>query len=303
MDLDEKKVLLSRMAPWRVWRDKEWYFSYLHDPAAGVYFSWAFARTVLTDTFRCWLVDLREGRSWNIDKRLYLESTQAPGKLDLKGNRPGYAVGYVAAPGQSDDLRFSYQDDRHQIALHVERRGPPFTRRDHPFVNTYTLLHHFGNRARGQLTLDGRNWEVDTTRCYTDHCFGRVPRRTGWQWAALQSDEVALATLVNHGPDAQRYTQALVDGRWTRLSEDVTFEYEPSRLSDPWRITSVDMEIVARPRHVHLDHVAIPPLLPFLVDVHHNELFVEAEGRLRIDGAWREVRGLTGVMEEHHGVW
>lgn len=303
MKLDEKQVLHSRWPFWRVWREKEWYFSCLHDPGAKIYFSWAFVRTYATDGFRFWWVDLGSDQTWSVDHRLYLEPGQAPERLDLRGGRPGYAVAFQGVDGQPDRARLVYQDHRFQIDLEILRRHPPFTRRDHTFENTYSLLHHVGNEARGTLTVDGRAHPIHTRRCYTDHCAGRVPRRTGWQWIAVQSDDVAVASLVNRGPDAQRYTQIYLDGRWVRLAEEVSFQYTPQDLSAPWQVTSVDMDLVVRPRRVHLDHVAVPPGLPLLYNVHHNELFVEVDGRVRIDGTWRDVTGLTGVAEEHHGVW
>lgn len=301
---EEKKVLASRWPFWRAWREKEWYFSCLHDPAAGVYLSWSFIRTFATDSFRFWALELDGQRgAWSGERRLFLDPGQRPGLLDLAGRGRGYEVSYTGLEEQPDRVRLHYRDDRHELELELLRRWPAFTRRDNTFVNHYTLLHHFGNEARGELRLDGRRFTVNTRRCYTDHCSGRVPRRTGWQWIAVQDERVALASLTNHGPCAQRYTQCWIDGRWVRLSEDVAFEYETTDLLAPWRVTSVDMDLQVRPRQVHRDHVQVPPGLGLLYDVHHNELFVDVEGRVRIDGAWRELDGLTGVAEEHYGRW
>jgi hypothetical protein len=37
--------------------------------------------------------------------------------------------------------------------------------------------------------------------------------------------------------------------------------------------------------------------------VTHSELYVSAEGRIRVDGRWYDVGGLSGVMEQHAGRW
>ena len=114
---------------------------------------------------------------------------------------------------------------------------------------------------------------------------------------------LALASLVNHGPRAQRYTQ-VHDGReWTRLQETVTFDYDRNDLAQPWRVTSPELDLVVEPVALHLDHVQIPPVVPFLLNLHHNELAVRVRGRLRLDGRWHDVGVMQGVMEEHHGRW
>ena len=130
-----------------------------------------------------------------------------------------------------------------------------------------------------------------------------MPRRTAWQWIAVQNEDVALASLVNHGPYAQRYTQVFVRGAWHRLSPDVDFEYDPADLMAPWRVRSAELDLVVTPRRVHRDRIAVPPVLPVLVDLQHNELFVEVEGALNVDGEAIALRGMTGVAEEHAGRW
>lgn len=294
--LEEKGVLRSRWPFWRAWREKEWFFSCLHDPQAGVYCSWTFARTFYAETFRFWLCDLRTDRSWHLDRRILFDRQQTPGHLDLRWAKRGALIEYQ---GAGDEAAFSMRDERFRVDLELVRRWPSFVRRENQFVCDYTLLHDFGNEVRGAIEVEGERFAVDTRRCYTDHCFGRVPSRTGWHWLAVQDEQLALASLVNYGPYAQRYTQMFAGGEWVRLAPDVNFDYDPRRPLEPWRVTSVDLDLVARPVRLHPDRVRVPPF----VDIRHDELHVEVEGRVRVEGRWRAVGGLTGVMESHHGRW
>ena len=294
-------MLLNRWDVSKSYREKEWWFSYLYDPERQVYFSWAFVRVFWTERVRFWFVDLREGRTWNFERDLAFAPPERPGQLDLSYRGRDFEVSFQGDPRGTARLHLT--DPRFRIHLDITRSPTPFTRRDNFFSNHYFLLHHFQDHVRGTLELDGHRYEVDTRHSYYDHCYGVLPSKTAWHWVAVQNGELALASLRNYGPDAQRYTQVFVDGRWIRLSPEVAFEYDPKNLMAPWRLTSEELDLEIQPLQCHQERAAIPPVLPFLIDVSHAELFVEMRGRIRVEGRWREVESLRGVMEEHHGRW
>lgn len=299
MQLEEKQLTRDPRTVGAL-RQKEWWFSNLHDTDAGLYMSWSFARAFAVDKFRLWLCDLSSQQTHTVDHTLYLERAQAPGALDLR-HRGAVDLEYR---GLSDDRAvFRCRSGDLRVDLEIERSPHPFVRRDRYFRCNYNLLHHFFNHVRGEVELAGRSFTIDTTRAYYDHCFGVVPRRASWQWLAVQNHELAIASLVNHGPYAQRYTQVFHAGAWHRLDPDVDFDYDAADLSAPWRVRSRELDLVVTPHRVHRDRIAIPPLLPFLVDVQHNELFVAVAGTLTLHGARIPVRGLSGVVEEHDGRW
>jgi hypothetical protein len=299
MQLEEKWLVRTPRVEGAL-RQKEWWFSDLHDPRSQVYMSWSFARAFAVDKFRLWLCDLAGDESWSVDHNLYLDRAQAPGVLDLR-HRGAVDLEYR---GDGDGRAvFRARTPELRVELEVVREGQPFTRRDNYFRCSYALFHQFFNRVRGEVEVGGRRFAIDTARSYYDHCFGVVPRRASWQWLAVQNDDLALASLVNHGPYAQRYTQVYWQGSWHRLDPDVDFDYDRDDLAAAWRVRSRELDLLVRPRRVHRDHVSIPPLVPFLVDLQHNELFVEVEGEVRLGGARVPLQGLTGVAEEHDGRW
>lgn len=299
MQLEEKWLVRTPRVAGAL-RQKEWWFSDLHDPASQVYMSWSFARAFAVDKFRLWLCDLAGDATWSVDHNLYLDRAQTPGLLDLR-HRGAVDLEYRGAGDGRAVFRARTPELR--VDLEIVRAGEPFTRRDNYFCCSYALFHQFFNHVRGEIEVEGRRFAVDTARAYYDHCFGVVPRRASWQWFAVQNDDIALASLVNHGPYAQRYTQVYWEGAWHRLDPDVDFDYDRAELGAPWRVRSRELDLLVRPRRVHRDHVSIPPLVPFLVDLQHNELFVEVEGELRLHGVRVPLQGLTGVAEEHDGRW
>ena len=87
--LDEvPKVLGARWRP-SSWREKEWWFGTLHDPAAGVHLSWSCVRAWYAERFRAWLVDLHGDGEAVLDRPLRFDRRQDGPWLDLrKGGVP-----------------------------------------------------------------------------------------------------------------------------------------------------------------------------------------------------------------------
>ncbi|MFY0536533.1 hypothetical protein [Nannocystis pusilla] len=237
--------------------------------------------------------------SWSVDHNLYLDRAQAPGVLDLRHRGAvdleyrGDGDGRAVFRARTADLR---------VDLEISREGLPFTRRDNYFRCSYALLHRFFNRVRGEIEAFGRRFAVDTARSYYDHCFGVVPRRASWQWLAVQNDDIALASR-----QPRRLCPALHPGVLARGVAPARprrrLRLRPRRphgaLARPFAGARPGRAAPARPLRPCDDS----PLVPFLVDLQHNELFVEVEGEMRLGGVSVPLRGLTGVAEEHDGRW
>jgi hypothetical protein len=297
------------------WNDKEWWYSGAWDARTGVYASWYFVRVHLVDQFVFSLFDPALGpEPLRVAHKMHL-APQGRTALSLRhqGRRWEVAFEGSAATGWGLHLRDETAGGTLEADLHVAPTTPGFTKFDHPLEQRYGLLHHFHNRVQGSVRWQvpggapARTWTLARALGYSDHCFGKVPRRTGWHWLAVQNERLALASLVNYGPHAQRYTQAFshegpadVRGRWLRLGQDVSFEQPPGTpLTAPWRVTGPDVDLVVRPSQGHTSRERIPPV----VDVSHSELFVHAEGRVRLEGRWVETGRMGGVLEQHGGRW
>jgi hypothetical protein len=154
-----------------------------------------------------------------------------------------------------------------------------------------------------------REYVLKDALTYADHCWGRIPSKTGWHWLAVQNEKAAIASLINYGAYSQRYTEIYFTGKdtnspqvgtWVRLNQAVSFEFlKKDRWEQTWHVTSPDMDLAVTLFQRKTDWTWIP----FLIDLLHTEIYVKATGVVRIDGVWVETGDMFGVMEEHKGFW
>jgi Protein of unknown function (DUF2804). len=315
MDLEEKKVLLkNRFNPFVSGRKKEWWYTGIVDRANDIFFSFSVIRVMFMDSISVALFDPKNGSSVEASWKGFLDRDNPPDRLSLKADSKNFAFSYSGEAKTGWHAKI--ESDSIIASLSMEPTIPYFTKFDNLFVDDYTLLHFFMNRAKGEVkTLSGgnpRSYAIDGGLCYYDHCFGTVPAKTKWHWIAVQGETCALASLMNYGAYAQRYTEVFfTDGvaesarnRWIRLDQDVSFECYPSdRFAKHWRITSPDMALKLEVIQTSYERERIPPVVPFIVKLDHWQCSVSVGGWIRVDGTWVEVRDLRGVLEEHHGNW
>ncbi len=302
MNFEERAVLENRLNIKESFREKEWWFTYCYDEKLQLYFGCFFLRTYPIDHFNFICFDLKNNKRWEFEKDIRLSPDYEKGKLDLKFRNKDFSVSYV---GNGDGEReFLFKSEQHTISLNFkEGPVPPFTKRDNNFVNNFTLFHLFQQRVKGTLNFEGNRYDIDTQNSYYDHCSGKSPSNTGWHWLAVNNEKSSLASLINYGSNAQKYTQFYGNGEWHRLFQDVSFEYDMKNLQNPWSITSPDMELIAEPMDMKHKIIKVPRMLPFLIDIVHYEFIVKVNGRVRINNKWVDFSNAYGVMEEHHGKW
>ncbi len=310
MDLEEHKVLLG--SRWNVWRNrgkKEWWYTGIHDPDHKVYLGFSMIRTALVDAFHISFFDTVSGKLVERSWKGYISPVNPPDHLSLLVDSPRFHLDYHGRGEQEWQCHIAAND--FSADLHIRPQLPVFTKFDNMFDHEYTLLHYFGNQVDGFIQAEGREYRLHGAQGYYDHCFGKVPARSRWHWIAVQSPEFALASLMNYGATPQCYTQCYsrsgphdVRERWIRLDQDTSFEYNPEkRWSEPWHITSPDMDLELTVLQRCHTKERIPPLLPFLISIDHDECFVKVRGQVRLDGRWSNTGELYGVLEEHHGHW
>lgn len=317
MELEERQVLHPRRF-WHVWtqRDKkEWWYTGACDPARRLYVSWNIIRVNFIDRIAVVIFDAKRKEPDHFSKKLFLDEDQPSGRLSLNHSSKDVEFHYNGSGEEGWLFQFSGGDISAELSIDPKIR--PFTKFDNTLSRNYGLLHFFQNRAHGKIEADGRVYELHDALVYYDHCFGTVPRQTGWHWLAVQNAQVALASLVNYGPYAQRYSQVWFGdgtscpqhrrGTWIRLEQSVSFEQETADdFRDPWRVTSSDLDLTVTPvpNQYHTTREHIPPMTRWIVDLDHTEVFVEVTGKIRVDGHWVELaEPMWGVMEQHHGRW
>ena len=325
--LERMKVLRRRypLGFLRELRNKEWWYTGIHDPRSGLYVSWYFVRVNLIDQLTMTVFDPRlgDGALPRLQQYCLLDREQPGAGLSLRGGGRGWKVSFqlVEDPGPDQgSWRFVLESAALSADVRIAPVTPPFTKFDNELRNHYAIVHYFQARATGRVSVaGGADHILDGALAYQDHCWGRVPSRTGWHWIAVQSERIALTTLVNYGAYAQRFAQLWLAGgadgaagggaptrhdEWIRLEQGVSFEREErTDLRGRWQITSTDLDLVLQPRQLVTDRTKIPPVVGLFVDLAHTEAAVTAEGRVRVDGRWIDTGPMHGVMEQHGGHW
>lgn len=287
-------------------RSKEWWYVGWVDRSRTVYASFHVTRLPLVDNVTFSLFDLAAEQPVVRSRKLWLNAPRRPGMTDLSANSRSVAVRYTGSSEQGWTLAF--RDRGVEADLTIRPTAPPFTKEENQFVQRYALLSLMHNSVRGTVAVEGREYRFDDAIGYADHCFGQVPRRTGWHWLAVQNEEQAFVSLNNYGPYAQRYTQLLItdaDGRkeWLRLSQDASFERAPGAPDRRWRLTGWDVDLQIDLLMSTRLREKLPAVLPLWVNLTHDEFFVRARGRVLTQGRWVELAESHGVLEEHHGIW
>ncbi|OPX88467.1 MAG: hypothetical protein A4E53_01896 [Pelotomaculum sp. PtaB.Bin104] len=304
MDLEEKKVKRSDLL--KNPRNKEWWYIGCFDESQNLYFSFSLIRSPFIDKFTFTVFDIRYPKPFIYGKKMYLESDQKKQQLDLSKNTRGLHINYFGTGEKGWFFNLKGKDI--SVSLEITPTQPYFTKFDNQFINQYSLLYFMQNKVRGEMTIHGHLYKIDSALGYYDHCFGRVPRRTSWHWLAVQNKDIAFVSLINYGPYPQLYTQVLVKtaqgkSEWVRLSQQVSFEYTPESKNTRWLLTSCDADLSVDVLMIAKTREKIPPLLPVIINLQHDEYFVRVKGRVKVDHGWINVGVMHGVLEEHYGKW
>jgi len=298
----------------REFRNKEWWYTGALDKRSAIYVSWYFVRVNAVDKLTMTIFDptVAEASLPRVNQLCKLDPAASGPGLCLQGRgSDGLTASYrLTSAGHWD---FVLRSKSLSANIHIEQTIPAFTKFDNEMRNRYAIIHYFQSRATGSVTVNGgREYLLADALTYHDHCYGRVPSRTGWHWIAVQNERVAVTVLINYGAYAQRFAQVWTSPEtssprareWIRLAQDVSFEREdPDDPDGFWRITSADLDLHATPQQLVTDRTKFLPLLGGFVNLAHTEMFVKAQGRVRVDGVWIATGPMAGVMEDHHGRW
>lgn len=304
MNLDASVV--SRADLFRAPRKKEWWYVGWADETRTVYTSFHIIRLPAIDNVVFTVFDLDAGHPVVRQRKVFLG---APSHRDATELHARFATGRVDYGGSSElAWRLLFADHGVEADITIEVTSPPFTKQENQFVHHYSMVSTMHGAVSGTVRAEGRAYTFDNALGYADHCFGEVPRRTGWHWLAVQNADVAFVSLLNYGAYGQRYSQFLRTGpdgvkEWERLSQDASFEYPPLNPGRRWRLTAWDMDIEIELLQTARIRERLPPLVPFWINLTHDESFVRAHGRIRTEHGWVVLQDAYGVLEEHHGTW
>ncbi len=161
--------------------------------------------------------------------------------------------------------------------------------------------------TRGSVKLGDQIISFDGGFACLDFGRGIWPYKGFWNWAAGSGMQNGRAVGLNLGGGwtdgtGQNENGFVVDGRLTKVHEDLIFEYDPRDFMRPWRIRTRGSAQVDLEFHPFFERVARTDALILFSEVHQmigrfsGQIVTEAGERL-------EIKELVGWAEEHKARW
>lgn len=163
--------------------------------------------------------------------------------------------------------------------------------------------------ASGFVQLGDRRYEFgDGSFGCLDYGRGVWPEHTVWNWGSasgIQDGRVIGLNLGDKWTDGTGMNEngLCIDGRLTKISEDLVLDYDRTDWLKPWRIRTAAtdrIDLLFRPEFDRQEQSGRREA--FFTEVH--QLFGNYSGRITPDGeAPIEIRDLYGWIEEHEARW
>lgn len=159
------------------------------------------------------------------------------------------------------------------------------------FVQLGDQRHEFGEPSFGCL----------------DYGRGVWPEHTVWNWggaSGVQDGRTVGLNLGGQWTDGTGMTEngICVDGRLTKISEDLVFEYDEAARMEPWKVQTAVTDRIGLLFEPEFERVSENAQGPFTVSTH--QMFGCYSGRITPDdGQAIELRGLFGWIEDHEARW
>jgi hypothetical protein len=161
----------------------------------------------------------------------------------------------------------------------------------------------------GTVSIGGETFEFGPGGAFAclDYGRGMWPYSTSWNWGSFSGRENGQTIGVNLGgtwTDGTGLTEnaICVDGRISKLSEDVRFVYDRAKLMEPWAIKTQSSERIDLRFVPFFERVAKTNLLIAKSEVH--QLIGRYSGTVvPDDGAALRFEGMVGWVESHEARW
>ncbi|AQP47880.1 hypothetical protein BW730_10635 [Tessaracoccus aquimaris] len=160
--------------------------------------------------------------------------------------------------------------------------------------------------ATGWVAIDGTRHDLPAEGAWAtlDHGRGRWPYDVTWNWGAgagVVDGRVVGLQVGGKWTDATGSTEnsLVVDGRLTKISEELVWEYDQEDWMSPWRVRGAGIDATMKPFHLKQ---SVTDLKVFSSDT--NQCFGTWRGRVRDEhGTWVSIDGIEGWAEHVHNRW
>ncbi|HEX5968319.1 MAG TPA: DUF2804 domain-containing protein [Intrasporangium sp.] len=160
--------------------------------------------------------------------------------------------------------------------------------------------------AEGTIFVDGHPepFPAGVSWATHDHGRGRWPRAVHWNWGAgsgVTNGQVIGIQVGGRWTDGTGSVEnaLLVDGRLTKVSEELTWEYDPDDWMAPWRVRGEAVDLTFTPEHVRESATDL-----VVVSSSTHQCFGTWSGRARDEnGRWVAVADVYGWAEDVRNRW
>jgi hypothetical protein len=160
--------------------------------------------------------------------------------------------------------------------------------------------------AVGTLWVDDESYDVPSGESWAvlDHGRGRWPYAMHWNWGAGSGRTDGRVVGIQVGgrwTDGTGSTEnaLLVDGRLTKISDELDWRYDTDDWLAPWRVTGETVDLTFTPFHLKRSVIDLK-----LFASRTHQCFGHWEGRVRDhSGTWVRVADLAGWAEDVRNRW
>ncbi len=162
--------------------------------------------------------------------------------------------------------------------------------------------------ASGYVLLGNKRYEfTEPSFGCLDYGRGVWPEHTVWNWGAAsgyQGDHLVGLNLGGQWTDGTGMTEngLCIDGRLTKISEDLTFDYDRDEPMKSWRVTAPGrgLDLLFEPEYQRKSEQGDRSAMFVKTD----QMFGRYSGRIQPDdGPTIELKDLFGWIEDHEARW
>lgn len=163
--------------------------------------------------------------------------------------------------------------------------------------------------VEGSLILAGESYTFEPESAFAVLDFGRGiwPYQSSWNWAngsGVSANRKVGFNLGGTWTDGTGMTEnaLVVDGKLTKISDDLQFSFDQSNLMEPWTIRTKTTDQVNLQFVPFYERVAKSNLLLVKSDIH--QMIGHYSGWIKTtDGQSVRIENILGSTEDHHARW
>jgi hypothetical protein len=197
------------------------------------------------------------------------------------------------------DMNINYPDGHETLNVVI-----PWNKNTFQFTSKHECL-----PTSGSLRVGESNYSFNSENTFACLDFGRGiwPYRVKWNWANASgriNDRTIGLNLGGKWTDntGMNENAIVIDGKITKISEDIIFEYDTDNFMKPWSIRSLISDSIELKFTPFYERIAKSDLKIIKSEVH--QMIGYFSGRIKMyNDEYIDISNLLGCSEDHFGLW